>query len=138
MPNFQGTFLYEHEHTGIFSNLHYCVPLSKRDESKLVKLLAKTNLNGSQKQKSSSEIAKEIYGNHAGGFHEFVLAEATDKYDFDIKLLSFQEKWEALFIGFHDWFKRKRSNDFLAKLIRVKERETILTHSFLVHPFSNP
>ena len=42
--------------------------LSKRDESQLVKLLVKIYLNASQKQKSSSKILKDIYGNRAGCF----------------------------------------------------------------------
>ena len=56
--------------------------LSKGDESKLVKLLAKTNLDASRRKKSSSEILKDIYGNCAGGFYQFGFVEATDKSGF--------------------------------------------------------
>ena len=69
-----------------------CSSLSKKDKSKLVKLLAKMNLNVNQKQKSSSEILKHIYGNRAGGFYNFGLVEATHKYDFKVKLFSFSKK----------------------------------------------
>ena len=62
--------------------------LSKREKSKLVKLLSKANLNTSQRQKSSSEILKDIYGNRAGVFNGFGLAEVTDKSNFDIKVFS--------------------------------------------------
>ena len=91
----------------------YVCCLSKRDESELVKLLAKTNLNASQRQKFSSDILKDIYGNLAGGFYEFGLAEATGKTDFDINLFSLKERWKSLCPGFHIWFKRKRCDDFV-------------------------
>ena len=82
---------FQHE----FSDLVWllCVRhVSKKDKSKLVKLLAKMNLNVNQKQKSSSEILKHIYGNRAGGFYNFGLVEATHKYDFKVKLFSFSKK----------------------------------------------
>ena len=62
--------------------------LSKRDESKLAKLLSKTNLNASQRYKSSSDILKDIQGYRIEGYYEYGLAGATDESDLDIKLLS--------------------------------------------------
>ena len=88
--------------------------LSKRDESKLAKLLAKTNLNASQRNKSSSDILKDIYGYRIGGYYEYGLAEATDESDLDIKLLSLKEKWNGLCPGFYDWF--KKNADFVEHL----------------------
>ena len=87
--------------------------LSKRDESKLAKLLAKTNLNASQRNKSSSDILKDIYGYRIGGYYEYGLAEATDESDLDIKLLSLKEKWNGLCPGFYDWFQKKNAAQIL-------------------------
>ena len=70
--------------------------LSKRDESKLAKLLTKTNPNASQRNKSSSDIVKDIYGYRIGGYYEYGLAEVTDESDLDIKLLPLKEKWNGL------------------------------------------
>ena len=48
--------------------------LSKRDESKLAKLLAETNRNAIQRNKSSSDILKDIYGYRIGGYYGYGLA----------------------------------------------------------------
>ena len=78
------------------------------------------------KDRPSSEVLRGIYGNHAGCFYEFVLAEATDRSDFQIKLFSLKEKWESLCSGFHDWFKRKEVMILWLALFRVQERESML------------
>ena len=99
--------------------------LSKRDKSKLVKWLAKTNLSASQRQKSSLEILKDI---PAGGFYKFSLAEATDIFDFDIKLFSLKEKWNRYAQGFLIVLKEKKV--MIATklaLFKVQERGPILT-----------
>ena len=92
--------------------------LSKRDESKLSKLLAKTNLNASQKNKSSFDILKDIYGYRIGAYYEYGLAEATNESDLDIKLLSLKEKWNGLCPGFYDWFLKKWRLDFVDRVIQ--------------------
>ena len=50
------------------------------------------NLNASQRQKSSSEILKDIYENLVEGFNEFGLAEFTYKSDFGSKIFPLKEK----------------------------------------------
>ena len=55
--------------------------------------------------KSSSEISRDIYGNHAGSFYEFAFTEATGKSNFYIKLFFLKEKWELLCLGFYECFK---------------------------------
>ena len=82
------------------------------------------NLNVNQKQKSSSEILKHIYGNRAGGFYNFGLVEATHKYDFKVKLFSFSKKQESLCPGFHDWVRKKKSDDFVASIIQSAREGT--------------
>ena len=82
------------------------------------------NLNASQRQKSSSEILKDIYENLVEGFNEFGLAEFTYKSDFGSKIFPLKEKWESLSPGFHNWFKRTRSDDFVASVIQSIWEET--------------
>ena len=81
----------------------YCafVTQSKRNESKLVKLLANTNLNANQRQKSGKEILKDIYRNHDEGFYELGLAEDTGKSNFGIKLFFFKKTREPICPAFH-------------------------------------
>ena len=73
------------------------------------------NLTVSQRQKSSSEIFKDIYGNRAEGFYVFGLAQATDRSDFDITVFSLKEKQESQCPVFHDWFKRKKIDYFVVR-----------------------
>ena len=98
----------------------WCVRhLSERSESKLIKLLAKSNINASQREKSSSEILKDIYGNRDWGFYKFGLAEVSYKSGLDIKLFSLKEAWESLCPEFHDWFKWKNVMILWLALFRV-------------------
>ena len=83
---------------------------AKEMNSKLAKLLAKTSLNASQRNKSSSDI----YGYRIGDYYKYGLVEATDESDLDIKFLSLKEKWSGLCPGFYDWL--KKNADFVEHL----------------------
>ena len=54
---------------------------------RISKIISKDEFNASQRDKSSSEILKDIYGNRTGGFYEFDLAEATDESDLNFSFL---------------------------------------------------
>ena len=92
----------------------------KRDESKLADLLPKTGRNIADGKLSSSEIIKDIYGSGVAKLYEYGIAEAIDPDDFNAKLESLEDRWEALSPGFHQWFVRNRKFLFLESVIQSK------------------
>lgn len=104
--------------------------ISKRDESKLAKLLFNSKQNACERNKSKSEILKDIYGHRSGNWYEYGLAEATDKTDFEEKLSSLFEKWESLCHDFHGWFLKKRSAEFTTSIIKTAREGTDVIGNF--------
>ena len=98
--------------------------LKQRDEKKVDKLLARVHHSASDNQHAKFTILHDIYGNRTGGYYEFGLAEAINKDDFDIKLLSLQEKWDALCPGFFSWFQKRRSSLFVESVIQSARDNT--------------
>ena len=92
--------------------------LMKRDESKFADLLPKTGWNIADRKLSSSDILKDIYGSRVANFYEYGIVEAIDPDDFNAKLNSLEDLWEALCPGFHEWFVRKRRYLFLESVIQ--------------------
>ena len=92
--------------------------LMKRDESKLADLLPKTGRNIADRKLSSSEIIKDIYGSRVAKLYEYAIAEAIDPDDFNAKLDSLEDRWEALCPGFDQWFVRNRKSMFLESVIQ--------------------
>ena len=100
--------------SAIFTGLKTMIPglctllcarhLMKRDESKLADLLPKTGRNIADRKLSSSEIIKDIYRSRIANFYEYGIAEAIDPDDFNTKLDFLEDRWEALWPGFHQWF----------------------------------
>ena len=90
----------------------------KRDESKLADLLPKTGRNIADRKLSSSEIIKDIYRSRVANFYEYGIVEAIDPDDFNAKLDSLEDRWEALCPGFHQWFVRNRKSLFLESVIQ--------------------
>ena len=75
----------------------------KRDESKLADLLLKIARNIADRKLSSSKIIKNISGSRVANFHEYGIVEAIDPDDFNAKLDSLEDRWEAHWPGFHQW-----------------------------------
>ena len=98
--------------------------LKQRDEKKVDKLLARVHHSASDNQHAKFTILHDIYGNRTGGYYEFGLSEAINKDDFDIKLLSLQEKWDALCPGFFSWFQKRRSSLFVESVIQSARDNT--------------
>ena len=92
--------------------------LMKRDESKLADLLPKTGRNIADRKLSSSEIIKDIYGSRVAKLYEYGIAEAIDPDDFNAKLDSLEDRWEALCPGFHQWFVQNRKSLFFESVIQ--------------------
>ena len=92
--------------------------LMKRDESKLADLLPKTVRNITDRKLSSSEIINNIYGSRVANFYEYGILEAIDPDDFNTKLDLLEDKWEALYPGFHQWFVRSRKSLLLESVIQ--------------------
>ena len=102
--------------SAIFTRLKTVIPglcrlicvrhLMKADESKLADLLPKAGRNIADRKLSLSEILKDIYGSKVANFYEYGIAEAIDPDDFNAKLDSLEDRWEALCPGFHQWFIR--------------------------------
>ena len=80
--------------------------------------------SASDNQHAKVTILHDIYGNRTGGYYEFGLSEAINKDDFDIKLLSLQEKWDALCPGFFSWFQKRRSSLFVESVIQSDRDNT--------------
>ena len=101
-------------HSSIFTGLKTMIPglcrlicvrhLMKQGESKLADLLPKTGRNIADRKLSSSEIIKDIYRSRIANFYEYGIAEAIDPDDFNTKLDFLEDRWEALWPGFHQWF----------------------------------
>ena len=114
--------------SAIFTGLKTMIPglcrlicvrhLMKRDESKLADLLPKTGRNIADRKLSSSEIIKDIYGSRVANFYEYGIAEAIDPDDFNAKLDSLEDRWEALCPGFHQWFVQNRKSLFFESVIQ--------------------
>ena len=114
--------------SAIFNGLKTMIPglhrlicarhLMKRDESKLADLLPKTGRNIANRKISSSEIIKNIYRSRVGNFYEYGIVEAIYPDDFNAKLDSLENRWEALCQGFHQWIVRKRKSLFLESVIQ--------------------
>lgn len=98
--------------------------LKKRDEEKTSKLLERTNQTAAQKAHSKAELIKDIYGNKEGGYYEYGLAEAFDAQDFEFKLQSLRQRWDALIPGFFDWFVAKRQSLFTESIIESARNGT--------------
>ena len=92
--------------------------LMKRDESKLADLLLKTGWNIADRKLSLLEIIKDIYGSRVANFYEYGITEAIDPDDFNTKLDSLEDQWEALSPGFHQWFIWNRRPLFLKSVIQ--------------------
>ena len=114
--------------SAIFTGLKTMIPglcrlicvrhLMKRDESKLADLLPKTGRNIADRKLSSSEIIKDIYGSRVAKLYEYGIAEAIDPDDFNAKLDSLEDRWEALCPGFHQWFVQNRKSLFFESVIQ--------------------
>ena len=79
--------------------------LMKRDESKLADLLPKTGRNiATDRNLFSSEIINDIYGSKVANIFEYGIVEEIDPDDFNAKLDSLEDRWEAICPGFHQWF----------------------------------
>ena len=79
--------------------------LIKRDESKLADLLPKTGRNiAADRNLFSSEIINDIYGSKVANIFEYGIVEEIDPDNFNAKLDSLEDRWEAIFPGFHQWF----------------------------------
>ena len=92
--------------------------LMKRDESKLADLLPKTGRNIADRKLSSSEIIKDIYRYRVVKLYEYGIAEAIDPDNFNAKLDSLEDWWEAPSPGFHQWFVKNRKSLFLESVIQ--------------------
>ena len=114
--------------SAIFTRLKTVIPglcrlicvchLMKADESKLADLLPKAGRNIADRKLSLSEILKDIYGSKVANFYEYGIAEAIDPDDFNAKLDSLEDRWEALCPGFDQWFVRNRKSMFLESVIQ--------------------
>ena len=92
--------------------------LQQRDETKIEKLLKRTNQTSAQKKKSKYEILKDLYGERSGTYYEYGLAESLDADDFQAKLASLEGKWKTTVPGFHEWFLKHRKVLFEESVIQ--------------------
>ena len=92
--------------------------LKQTDEKKLDKLLNRLKQNAASHQQAKFNILQVIYGCRTGGFYEFGLTDAFNKENFELKLTSWQEKWNSLCPDFFSWFKKKRSDSFVEGVIQ--------------------
>ena len=67
--------------------------LQQRDETKIEKLLERTNQTSEQKKKY--KILKDLYGERSSTYFEYGLAESLDADDFQAKLASLEGKWKT-------------------------------------------
>ena len=67
--------------------------LQQRDETKIEKLLERTNQTSEQKKKY--KILKDLYGELSSTYFEYGLAESLDADDFQAKLASLEGKWKT-------------------------------------------
>ena len=98
--------------------------LEKRDEEKMLTLLQKTNQSSAQKSHSKAEVLNDIYGERTGTYYEYGLAGSYDTDDFNAKLISLKEKWEALIPGFYGWFDINQKILFTETVIHSAREKT--------------
>ena len=67
--------------------------LQQRDETKIEKLLERTNQTSEQKKKY--KILKDLYGERSSTYFEYGLAESLDADYFQAKLASLEGKWKT-------------------------------------------
>ena len=67
--------------------------LQQRDETKIEKLLERTNQTSEQKKEY--KILKDLYGERSSTYFEYGLAESLDADDFQAKLASLEGKWKT-------------------------------------------
>ena len=67
--------------------------LQQRDETKIEKLLERTNQTSEQKKKY--KVLKDLYGERSSTYFEYGLAESLDADDFQAKLASLEGKWKT-------------------------------------------
>ena len=84
----------------------------------MLRLLQKTNQSSAQKSDSKAEVLNDIYGERIGTYDEYGLAESYDTDDFNAKLISLKEKWEALIPGHYGWFDINRKTLFIETVIQ--------------------
>ena len=82
--------------------------LSDRDKKKLISLLARTSQKENSRLKSTRDIISDIYGRKYETVFEYGLADSEDSADFESRLNTLKEKWDALCPGFMEWFSKKR------------------------------
>ena len=75
-------------------------------------------------QRSKLSIMSDIYGTQNDVLLQNGLVNALDGEDFDIKLESLKTVWKNRAPGFHDWFKKNRSENFKASLV-LSSRESL-------------
>ena len=93
--------------------------LKKRDKEKMFKLLQKTNQKFSaQKSHPKAEVLNDIYGETTATYYEYGLTESYNTDDFNAKLISLKEKWEALISGFYGCFDITRKTLFVETVIQ--------------------
>ena len=95
--------------------------LQQRDETKIEKLLQRTNQTSVLKKKSKYEILKDLYGERIDSYYEYGLAELLDVDDFQAKLASLEEKWKTTVPGFHEWFLKHRKVIYFLKKARYSQ-----------------
>ena len=99
--------------------------LEKRDEEKMLTLLQKTNQSSAQKSHSKAEVLNDIYGERTGTYYEYDLAGSFDTDDFNAKLISLKQKWEAPIPGFYGWFDINRKILFIEETVIQSAREKL-------------
>ena len=68
-------------------------------------------------QRSELSIMSDIYGTQNDVLLQSGLADALDEDDFDVKLESLKTVWEQRAPGFHEWFRKNRSEKFKTSLV---------------------
>ena len=102
--------------------------LQQRDETKIEKLLMRTNQTA-QKKKSKYKILKDLCVERSGTYHEYGLKESLDADDFQAKLASLERKWKTTVPGFHEWFLKHRKALFeesVTQSVRVNSNVEVL------------
>ena len=92
--------------------------LQQRGETKIEKLLERTNQTSVQKKKSKYEILKHLYGERSGTYYEYGLAESLDVDNFQAKVASLEGEWKTTVPGFYEWFLKHRKVLFEESLIQ--------------------
>ena len=95
--------------------------LMKPDETKLGELFG-TVRSIADRQKTSSEIIKDIYGTRVGNFYKYRLVKSMDPDDFKVKLESLKDCLDVLCPDFYNWFLRKQL--FMKSIIQSAREAT--------------